>query len=220
MKPLPLIAYPAVLFSTIVYGTFFTWLLVISVLSANVYMSPPYNLNPAQVGLTNISLLLVVLVGSPPSGWLADTTAKVMNRHNKGVFEPGFRLTLMLVAVSLSTAGFLGFGMSIEQKQPLAWLLLSASLHVLSVGFATQASFTYVIDCHPSDDNQAFVTINFAKAVFTFLTITYADGLYARVGPRGMFNVITAINLGVYALTIPAYVFGKRFRSMVWIMCL
>ena len=149
-------------------------------------MSPPYNLNPAQVGLTNISLLLVVLVvlvGSPLSGWLADTTAKVMGRHNKGVFEPEFRLTLVLIAVSLSTAGFLGFGMSIEQKQPLAWLLVSALLHVLSVGFATQASFMYVVDCRPSDDNQAFVTINFAKSVFTFLTITYASGLYARVGP-------------------------------------
>lgn len=68
VKPYPLIAYPAVLFSTIAYGTFFTWLLVILVLSANIYMSLPYNLNPAQVGLTNISLLLVVLIGSPFSG--------------------------------------------------------------------------------------------------------------------------------------------------------
>jgi len=125
VKPYPLIAYPAVLFSTIAYGTFFTWLLVILVLSANIYMSLPYNFNPAQVDLTNISLLLVVLIGSPFSGWLADTTAKIMDRHNNGVFEPEFRLTLMLIAVSLSTAGFLGFGMSVEQKQPLAWLLLS-----------------------------------------------------------------------------------------------
>lgn len=178
-------------------------------------MSPSYNLNPAQVGLTHIPLLLVVLTGSPLLGWLVDTAAKVMDCHNKGVFEPEFRLTLMLVAVPLSTAGFLGFGMSVEQKQPLAWLLLFASVHALSVRFVTQASLTYVIDCHPKDANQAFVTINFAKAVVTFLTITYANGLYARAGPRGVFDVITAINLGVYALTIPAYVFGKRFRSMV-----
>ncbi|OCL06393.1 MFS transporter-like protein [Glonium stellatum] len=215
VKPLPLIAYPAVLFSTIVYGTFFTWLLTISVLSVNVYMSPPYNLNPAQVGLTNIPLLIVALIGAPLSGWLADTAAKVMARHNKGVFEPEFRLTLMLVAVPLSTAGFLGFGISVEQKQPLPWLLLFASLHALSVGFATQASLTYVIDCHPKDANQAFVTINFTKAVFTFLATTYVNGWFARVGPRGVFDVIAAINLGVCALTIPAYVFGKRFRSMV-----
>ena len=57
----------------------------------------------------------------------------------------------MLVAVSPSTAGFLGFGMSVEQKQLLTWLLLFASLHALSVGFTTQVSLTYVIDCHPKD---------------------------------------------------------------------
>jgi len=178
VRPHPLIAYPAVLFSTIAYGTFFTWLLVILVLSANIYMSPPYNPNPAQVGLTNISLLLVVLIGSPLSGWLAGTTAKVMDRHNSGVFEPEFRLTLMLIAVSLSTAGFLGFGMSVEQKQPLVWLLLFALLHALSVGFATQASLAHLIVV-------LRMTINFAKAVFTFLTITYANGLYARSGLEG-----------------------------------
>ena len=43
VKPLQLITYPAVFSSSIGYGTLFTWLLVISVLSANVYMSPPYH---------------------------------------------------------------------------------------------------------------------------------------------------------------------------------
>jgi hypothetical protein len=42
------------------------------------------------------------------------------------------------------------------------------------------------------------MTINFAKAVFTFLIITYANGLYAQVGPRGVFDEITAINPGVH----------------------
>ena len=49
-KPVPLIAYPAVLFSTVVYGSYFTWLLTISVLSVTAFSSPPYNLNPAQIG--------------------------------------------------------------------------------------------------------------------------------------------------------------------------
>lgn len=97
-----------------------------------------------------------------------------MDRYSNGVFEPEFRLSLMLIAVSLSTAGFLSFKISVEWKQPLAWLLLFTLLHA---EFATQASLTHVIDCRPS------MTINFAKAVFTFLTITYANGLYAQVGP-------------------------------------
>jgi hypothetical protein len=169
VKPLPLIAYPAVLFSTVVYGSYFTWLLTISVLSAAAFSAPPYNLNPAQLGLTNLPLLGVGLIGSPLSGWMADGVAKYMARKNKGVFEPEFRLTLMLVATPLATAGFLGFGMSVQNKMPLVWPMLFMSIHSLSVPFASQASLAYVIDCHPRDANHAFVTINFAKAVFTFL---------------------------------------------------
>ncbi|KAG9190989.1 hypothetical protein G6011_09077 [Alternaria panax] len=214
-KPVPLIAFPAVLFSTIVYGSYFTWLLTISVLSVNIFSAPPYSLNPAQVGLTNLPLLGVALIGSPFSGWIADALAKFMARRNNGIFEPEFRLTLMIPATIFATIGFLGFGISVSAGYPIVWPLIFMSIHSLSVPFASTASLTYVIDCHPKDANQAFVTINFTKAVFTFIATTYANGIMANIGPRAVFDGITIINLGICALTIPAYVLGKRFRSLV-----
>ncbi|KAF3053760.1 hypothetical protein E8E11_001901 [Didymella keratinophila] len=214
-KPVPLIAYPAVLFSTVVYGTYFTWLLTISVLSVSIFSAPPYSLGPAQVGLTNLPLLVVGLIGSPLSGWTADFVAKLMARRNKGVFEPEFRLTLMLPAVIFATIGFLGFGISAQRGDSIYQLIAFMSIHSFSVPFASTASLTYVIDCHPKDANQAFVTINFTKAVLTFVATTYANGVMASIGPSKVFVAITMINLGVCALTLPAYVFGKRFRSLV-----
>ncbi|KAL6163780.1 hypothetical protein ACJQWK_10305 [Exserohilum turcicum] len=214
-KPVPLISFPAVLFSTIVYGSYFTWLLTISVLSASIFSAPPYKLNPAQIGLTNLPLLGVGLIGSPLSGWAADAIAKSMARRNKGVFEPEFRLTLMIPATIFATIGFLGFGISTSQGYPIAYPLVFMSIHSLSVPFASTASLTYVIDCHPKDANQAFVTINFTKAVFTFIATTYANGVMAKVGPRMVFDSITVINLAICSLTIPSYIYGKRFRSLV-----
>lgn len=214
-KPVPLIAFPAVLFSTIVYGSYFTWLLTISVLSVSIFSAPPYALNPAQIGMTNLPLLFVGLIGSPLSGWSADAIAKFMARRNKGIFEPEFRLTLMIPATIFATIGFLGFGITTSQGYPLAWPLVFMSIHAISVPFASTASLTYVIDCHPRDANQAFVTINFTKAVFTFIATTYANGIMAKFGPRMVFDGITIINLAICSLTIPAYMFGKRFRSLV-----
>lgn len=214
-KPIPLIAYPAVLFSTVVYGTYFTFLLAISVLAVTALSLSPYNLNPAQIGLTNIPLLLVGFIGSPLSGWLADRAATFLARRNNGVFEPEFRLVLMLVAVPFATIGFIGFGYSLHNAASVAQVVAFFSIYSFSVPFASQAALTYVIDCHPKDANQAFVTINFTKAVFTFLVTTYANGWMMEVGPRTVFNTLAGVNLGVCALTVPAYVFGKRFRSMV-----
>ncbi|KAF1941494.1 MFS general substrate transporter [Clathrospora elynae] len=214
-KPVPLIAYPAVLFSSVAYSCFFTALLTISVLSVSVFSAPPYTLGPAQIGLTNLPLLTVGLIGSPLAGWSADAIAKLMARRNNGVFEPEFRLTLMIPATILATIGFLGFGISVQGGYPLVWPLVFMSIHAFSVPFASTASLTYVIDCHPRDANQAFVTINFTKAVLTFAATTFANGWMAQVGPASVFTAIALINLGVCALTIPAYVFGKRFRSYV-----
>lgn len=215
VRPVPLIVYPAVLFGTIVNGTFLTALIAISLLSVNIFTSPPYNLNPAQIGLTNLPLLIVSILSAPLAGWMTDAAGKWMARRNKGVFEPEFRLTLMAVAVPLSTAAFVGFGQAVEAHASLPILLFFASLLVMAVPFATQPSLTYVIDCHPNDANQAFVTIFFMKAVFLLVATSYLNGWYAMAGPSVVFNSLAGINLAASALTIPAYMFGKRFRSMV-----
>jgi len=214
-KPVPLIIYPAVLFSTVVYGTYFAFLLTISVLAVTGLSMPPYNLNPTQIGLTNLPLLATGLIASPLSGWTADWAAKFMARWNNGIFEPEFRLTLMLIATPFSTAGFLGFGYALQNSASVYVVMAYVALMSFSVPFATQASLTYVIDCHPLDANQAFVTINFTKAVFTFLATTYANGWMLNIGPKNVFVAIAAINLAVCALTIPAYIFGKRFRGIL-----
>ncbi|PGH13366.1 hypothetical protein AJ80_06360 [Polytolypa hystricis UAMH7299] len=216
IKPLPLICFPAVVFSTFIYGTFFAWLVVFAVLSTNVFASPQYGLTPSQVGLTNLPLLGVSLIGTPISGAIADWLIRFLAKRNNGIYEPEFRLFLMIPATILSTAGFLGYGLSIDRSAPLAVPLVFMSLHSLSVPFAAAASFTYVIDCHPKDANQAFVTINFVKALFTFIASMYINGWYSARGPKEIFTWITVLNLGFSVLTIPMYVYGKRFRSMTW----
>ncbi|KAI1800781.1 MFS general substrate transporter [Daldinia bambusicola] len=215
VKPFPLICFPAVIFSTLVYASFFCWLLMIGVLSVNIFSAPPYNLSPAQVGLTNIPLALATLIFSPISGWMADAIPVWMAKRNGGVFEPEFRLVLMIIAIPFSTAGFIGFGISSANGLPLAWCLVWITMHSVAVPFASQASISYVIDCHTKDANQAFVTINFVKAVMSFVATTVANGLLAKYGPRDLFIGIAMLNLGISLLTIPSYLYGKRLRSWV-----
>ncbi|PGH06685.1 hypothetical protein AJ79_06469 [Helicocarpus griseus UAMH5409] len=215
LKPLRMIMFPAVVFSTFVYGSYFTLLVIFSVLSTNVFTSPQYGLTPSQVGLTNLPLLGVTLIGSPISGAVADWFARFMARRNNGIYEPEFRLVLMIPATMLSTLGFLGYGLSIDKGAPVAVPLTFMTLHSLSMPFAASASFTYVIDCHPKDANQAFVSINSVKALFTFVASMFVNGWYSTRGPKEVFTCIAAINLVLSVITVPMYIYGKRFRSVV-----
>lgn len=215
LKPFPLFAYPAVIFSSLVYGSFFTWLVVLSVLSVPIFSAPPYNLSPSQIGVTNIPLIFAGIAGSAISGWMSDKLVRLMARKNGGIYEPEFRLVLMGVAAVLSTVAFFGFGITVQMGMPIPVLLVFVSLHALAAPFATQAAYTYVTDCHPKDVNQAFVSIGLVKAGLTFLASTSVNGWYMAQGPKVVFWSIAGINLGVCILTIPMYTFGKKFRALV-----
>ena len=215
VKPLFLIAYPAVLYSSVVYSSFFAWLVAFGVVGSAIFAAPSYNLTPSQISLINIPLFIVALIACPLAGWFTDMAAKSIAKRNKGVFEPEFRLVLMLIAAPISTAGLIGFGLSVKQQQPLVWPLFWMTRHSASVPFALQASLAYVIDCHPRDANQAFVTINFTKAVFVFVATTRINGFVAGSGVLTAFTAIAIINLSLSTLTTPSYIFGKRLRRMV-----
>ncbi len=215
VKPFPLIAFPAVLFSTLVYASFFCWLLMIGVLSVTLFAAPPYNLTPAQIGLTNVPLAIAAFIFTPLSGWMADALPMWMAKRNNGVYEPEFRLVLMAIAIPLSTAGFIGFGISVERGLSLTWCLVWITMHSIAVPFASQAAISYVIDCHTEDANQAFVTINFIKALLSFLASSVANGLMEKFGPGPLFIGIALLNLSISLFTIPSYIYGKRLRSWV-----
>lgn len=215
IKPIPLIVYPAVIVSTFVYASFQTWLISFSLLSVNIFSAPPYNLSSSQIGLTNLPQLFMGIAATMLAGWTADKIAAFMSRHNNGVYEPEFRLTLMIPAVFLSTIGFFGFGISVGQGLPIYWPVAFMTINSLAVPFATSASFTYVIDCHPKDANQAFVTINFVKAIMVFAASSFINGWLEMAGTRSVFTTIGFINAGVCMLAVPIYVYGKRLRSLI-----
>jgi hypothetical protein len=215
IKPIPLIVYPSILYSTVVHGAFFVWIMVEGLVSLQVLRAAPYKLTPSQLGLTKIPHTLSSFIFHPLSGFAADWVAQYMARRNDGIFEPEFRLLLMIIAVPISTVAFIGYGVAIEQKAKLVWIIFWGTLQSVASPFGTQAALTYVLDCHPQEINQAFVTINFVKSVVIFLATSKVAGWYERAGPRVVFNTCAILNVLVSCLTIPAYIYGKRFRSMV-----
>ena len=214
-RPFDLVFYPAVIYSTFVYGAFHTWLIVFTFLQATILTGPAYHLQPSQVGLTNLPSFIVGLLAIMFAGWFADWLARSISRRNRGIYEPEFRLLLMTPAVIFSTIGFVGFGFSVEQHAPLWQVLLFSTLYHIAIPFASAASHTYVVDCHQENVNQAFVVINFVKTLLTFLASLYVNEWLEKVGAKKIFVTLAIINLAVSMLTTPMYVYGKRFRGFV-----
>lgn len=85
----------------------------------------------------------------------------------------------------------------------------------MAVPFATSSMFTYVMDCHSNHAAQAFVTMNFVKAVLSLVMSDFVNGWFESSGAKSVFLTVAIANLAVSAVSLPMYIFGKRLRSVI-----
>ncbi|PKX91728.1 putative MFS transporter [Aspergillus novofumigatus IBT 16806] len=222
MRPFILFAYPAVLWSSVVYALSVGWLIVLSESVAHLYQGPHgYNFTPLQTGLIYISPFVGGLLGTAVAGKVSDVIVRFMARRNGGVYEPEFRL-VMAIPIALSTsAGLMAFGWSTEEKD--SWIVPTIFFGLISFGccLGSTTSITFCVDSYRQYAGEALVTLNWSKNVFHGLifSLFIVDWLEAD-GARTVFLALGGIQLGCLFFTIPMYIYGKRARMWTVRKCL
>lgn len=106
VRPFFLLASPAVAWATLLFTTCISWLVGISITLSQIFSGPPYNFSVSSVGATNVSSFVASLIGTLIAGPLIDGIVKRMSKRNKGIFEPEFRLPVMLSYLLFTATGF------------------------------------------------------------------------------------------------------------------
>lgn len=68
-----------------------------------------------------------------------------MAKANRGIYEPEFRLVLMVVVVILGAVGFFGFGASVHYATHWSGPVLTFGLANMALAFASTCVFGYVL---------------------------------------------------------------------------
>ncbi|EXJ87637.1 hypothetical protein A1O3_04598 [Capronia epimyces CBS 606.96] len=213
-RPMILFFYPAVFWGFLIYGTTLTWIVVFSVVNGVIFVAPPYNFTVSQVGLISLSPFILTLIGEIISGPLNDWICLYLTKKNKGIYEPEFRLVLIIVVIVLGTVGFFGFGATIHYQTHWAGPVLTFGLANMSLAFAATCVFSYVIDSYPKLNEEAFVAIN-ARNLLTFGLTYFVNNWLASDGALQVFCILGGLFLFVCSLTIPLWIFGKKIRSWI-----
>jgi len=164
IRPFILFAYPAVLWSSLVYALAVGWLIVLSESVAHIYEDTSYNFTPLQVGLVYISPFIGGVLGTAVAGKVSDLVVRYLARKNDGVYEPEFRL-LMALPITLATViGLMGFGWSAEERDN--WIVPTVFFGVISFGcsLASTTAVTFVVDSYRVYAGEALVTLNVSKS--------------------------------------------------------
>jgi len=214
LRPFILFAYPAVLWSAIVYSCSIGWLIVISESVAVVYRDAhTYNFSALSAGLIYLSPFIGGVLGTAVAGKVSDVVVRAMARRNGGLYEPEFRLVMAAPVALTTVVGLMGFGWSAESGDH--WIVPTVFFGTVSFGcsLGSTTAITFCVDSYRQYAGEALVTLNFSKNIFHGLVFSLFVNVWLEAkGAKEVFLALGGIQLGLLALTVPMYIWGKRAR--------
>lgn len=112
LRPFPLFGHPGILWACLIQGTMIGWTVFIGVVLAAIFLGPPNFWNEVKTGYAYTGAFIGAVLGFVIAGGLADWSAKYMTRKNGGIYEPEFRIVLVIPQLIFGCAGLFGFGIS------------------------------------------------------------------------------------------------------------
>ncbi|KAL1301606.1 hypothetical protein AAFC00_005835 [Neodothiora populina] len=213
-RPFILFAYPAILWSAMVYALSVGWLIVLSESVSTIYESrDTYNFTSLQAGLVYISPFVGGILGTAVAGKVSDLIVRYVSRKNDGIYEPEFRLIMAIPVAISTTIGLMGYGWSAQERD--AWIVPTVFFAIISFGccLGSTTAITFAVDSYRQYAGEALVTLNFAKNIFHGLVFSlFFNRWLTADGSKTVFLSLGGIQLACLLFTIPMYIYGKRAR--------
>jgi len=215
LRPFPLFAQPAILWACLNQGALIGWTVFIGIILAAIFLGPPLFWSEVETGYAYTGAFVGAILGFLVAGTLADWSAKYMTRRNNGIYEPEFRIVLVLPQLVFGCAGLYGFGITASRVIDFGWFwpIFFFALEVMGMVIGAVASSLYIVDAHRDIAIEAFTCLLIFKNFFSFGLTWSAYHWIINNGTYSTFMIISSIQIGICMLSVPMYVFGKRNRS-------
>jgi MFS family permease len=109
-RPLIFLSFPVIFYAGFSYGSNLVWFNVLNGTASLVLAGPPYNFAASMVGVSYVSPLIGVAIGSLYTGYIGDRIVLKMARQNGGILEPEHRLWLFAPSLLLIPFGLILWG--------------------------------------------------------------------------------------------------------------
>ncbi|TGO29658.1 hypothetical protein BPAE_0012g00120 [Botrytis paeoniae] len=163
--------------------------------------------------LAGIAPLIGSTIGTLTAGWACDKIVGDLALRNRGMYEPEFRLLIIIPAFITMAIGGLGLGAAIDKGlSPVTCGVFMAILN-FAVGAGCTGVVAYTNDVCGQRSGKAFGLAMIIKSAFAFgLTFVFND-YHTAAGPLVVFSNFMALTLGIMLTTVPMYISGRRIRS-------
>ena len=150
LRPLPLFLHPAILWACLIQGALIGWTVMIGVVLAEIFLGPPLWFDEVTTGYMYTGPFIGAILGFLVAGLLADWTTKIMTKRNRGIYEPEFRIVLVIAQMIVGCAGLYGFGITAANPTRYGWFWpdFFYALEVMGMVLGAVASALYIADAY------------------------------------------------------------------------
>lgn len=205
VRPLPLLIQPAIFWGMITQGALIGWTVMIGVVLAGIFMLDPYYFSEVEIGYMYGGAFVGALAGFALSGWLADWSAKFMARKNGGIYEPEFRIVIIIPQIILGVVGLFGFGLTSSNpwKYGYIWPSFFFGMEVMGMVLGATGSALYLVDAHKDITIESFTTLLLFKNFFSFALTFGAYNWMNKLGVWKLFWMVGVIQIIIGLTSIP-----------------
>lgn len=213
LRPFYLYLYPSVLYGSFIYSFGVVWLIVISETVSEIFKGHGYGYSQQTVGLFYLGPFIGGCLGSISTGLVGDALARFMVKRNHGVYEPEFRLLMLIPSSLFICFGLFGYGWSTEDLDP--WIAPVIFFGCLSYGssMACTSAITYVVDSYKMFASESLVSFNFMKNFVGFIFSLFNTDVLESIGSRKLFIIYGCIQAFLSLVGLAVYRYGKIARA-------
>jgi hypothetical protein len=115
-RPLIFLTFPVIFYAGFSYGSNLVWFNVLNATASLVLGGEPYNFAASMVGVSYVSPLIGVAIGSFYTGYIGDRVVLKMARRNGGMLESEHRLWLFAPSLLLIPFGLILWGVGMWRQ--------------------------------------------------------------------------------------------------------
>lgn len=150
LRPFPLFAHPAIFWACLIQGTMIGWTVFIGIILAAIFIGPPLFWGEVKTGYAYTGAFVGAVAGFLVAGGLADWSAKFLTRRNNGIYEPEFRIILVIPQLIFGCAGLYGFGVTASRLVDFPHIspIVCFGFEVMGMVIGAVAASLYIVDAH------------------------------------------------------------------------
>jgi hypothetical protein len=178
LRPFPLMLHPAVLWGSLTQGTLIVFLVALFSVIAELFEGPPHFYSISKVGYFYVGPFIGGMIGFAIgslfyfkltlAGLLSDWLCTKFTKWNNRIFEPEFRIVLVVFQLISAAIGLFPFGLSVDRDWSFYVSVVLFSFITFALIMGATATGTYIVDAHLDMAVEAFVCITLFKNFVSF----------------------------------------------------